>query len=50
MMTPKDEEIVANRYRFENPVQHFEGLLGKALGRMSQHCSDEFPIFHFLRL
>ena len=51
MITPKDEEIVANRYRFENPVQHFEGLLGKALGRMSQHCSDEFPtsIFYAYR-
>ncbi len=42
MMTPRDEEIVAAP-RFENPTQHFEGLLSKALGRMRQHCSDEFP-------
>jgi len=42
MMTPRDEEIVAAP-RFENPAQHFEDLLGKALIRMRQHCSDEFP-------
>ena len=42
-MTPKDEEIVANRYRFENPAQHFEDLSGKALMRMRLHCSDKFP-------
>ena len=43
MTTPKDEEIVANRYRFENPAQHFENSLSKTLVRMRQHCSDEFP-------
>ena len=43
MLTPKDEEIVANRYRFGNPTQHFETLLGKALVQMRQHCSHEFP-------
>ena len=42
MMTPKDEEIVAAP-RFENPAQHFENLLGKALVRIRQHCSKEFP-------
>ena len=42
MMTPRDEEIVAAP-RFEDPAQHFENLLGKALIRMRQHCSDEFP-------
>ena len=42
MMTPRDEEIVAAP-RFENPTQHFEELLGKALGRMRQNCSDDFP-------
>ena len=42
MMTPRDEEIVAAP-RFENPAQHFEKLLGKALVRMRQHCSDKFP-------
>ena len=43
MMTPKEEEIVAIPARFEDPTQHFEELLGKALLRMRQHCSDEFP-------
>lgn len=43
MLTPKDEEIVANRYRFGNPTQHFEILLGKALVQMRQHCSHKFP-------
>ena len=42
MMTPRDEEIVAAP-RFENPAEHFESLLGKALMQMRQHCSDEFP-------
>ena len=42
MMTPRDEEIVAAP-RFENPAQHFENSLGKALGQIRQHCSDEFP-------
>ena len=50
MMTPRDEEIVAAP-RFENPAQHFEDLLGKALGQIRQHCSDEFPssIFYAYR-
>ena len=43
IMTPKDEEIVANRYRFENPAQRFENLLGKALMRMRLYCSNKFP-------
>ena len=42
MMTPKDEEITASP-RFEDAAQHFEELLGKALLRMRQHCSDQFP-------
>ena len=42
MMTPRDEEVVAAP-RFENPAQHFEKLLGKALVRMRQNCSDKFP-------
>ena len=42
MMIPRDEEIVAAP-RFENPAQHFENLLGKALVQICQHCPDEFP-------
>ncbi len=43
MITPKEEEIVAIPTRFDNSQKRFEELLGKALLRMRQHCSDEFP-------
>ena len=43
MMTPKDEEMVVNKNRFEDSHARFEELLSKALLRMRQHCSDEFP-------
>ena len=43
MLTPKDEEIAAIPSRFENSPRRFEELLGKALRRMRQHCSDKFP-------
>lgn len=43
MMTPKADEMIANPQRFENSHERFEELLGKALLRMRQHCSDEFP-------
>ena len=49
MMTPRDEEVVAAP-RFENPAQHFEKLLGEALARIRQNCSDKIPVFHLLRL
>ena len=51
MLTPKEEEMVANRYRFQNPRQHFEDLLSKTLGRMRKHCTDQFPssIFYAYR-
>ena len=42
MMIPKAEEIVSSA-RFENPAQHFEDLLSKALCRMREQCSGEFP-------
>ena len=41
--TPKEDEILANRLRFENHNVHFEQLLGKAFLQMRQYCSDEFP-------
>ena len=51
MLTPKQEEMVANRYRFEDPRQHFEDLLSKTLKRMREHCTDQFPssIFYAYR-
>ena len=50
MMTPKDEEITASP-RFEDPTQHFEDLLGKALLQTRKYCSDKFPtsIFYAYR-
>jgi putative DNA methylase len=42
MTIPRDEEIVAAP-RFENPPQHFEKLLGKALVRIRQCCPEGFP-------
>ena len=50
MMTPRDEEIVAAP-RFENPTQHFEDLLGKALVQIRRNCSEVFPssIFYAYR-
>ncbi len=51
MLTPKAEEMVANRYRFQDPRQHFEDLLNKTLRRMREHCTDQFPssIFYAYR-
>ena len=43
ILTPKGEEIVANRYRFKNPREHFEMSLGKALKWMQERCTHEFP-------
>lgn len=43
ILTPKSEEIVANRYRFKNPREHFERLLGNALKWMQERCTHEFP-------
>ena len=51
MLTPKQEEMVANRYRFEDPRRHFEDLLSKTLRRMREDCTDQFPssIFYAYR-
>ena len=43
MSTPKTEEMVANRLRFENPRDRFEQLLLKTLQRIRERCSDQFP-------
>ena len=42
MVTPKEEEITASP-RFEDPTQHFEDLLSRALLQIREHCSTEFP-------
>ena len=43
ILTPKEDEMIENRFRFENPRQRFENLLGKTLKLIRERCSDEFP-------
>ena len=43
ILTPKEEEMVATRFRFENPRQRFEELLNKTLKLIRDRCSPEFP-------
>ena len=43
MLVPKDEEMIASRFRFENPRERFEDLLNKTLHLIRQRCSPEFP-------
>ena len=43
ILTPKEDEMIESRFRFENPRQRFEELLGKTLKLIWERCSDEFP-------
>ncbi len=43
ILTPKNEEMVANRFRFENYSQQFEDQLSKTLRLIRERCSAEFP-------
>ena len=43
ILVPKDEEMIATPFRFDNPRQRFEDLLNKTLKRIRERCSDEFP-------
>ena len=44
ILTPQEEEeMIANRFRFENPRQRFEDLLNKTLKLIRERCSPEFP-------
>ena len=43
ILTPKTEEMVANRFRFENYSQQFEDQLSKTLRLIRERCSAEFP-------
>ncbi len=51
MQVPKAEEMIASQFRFENPRERFEGLLGQTLTLMGEDCSPEFPssIFYAYR-
>ncbi len=43
ILTPKQEEMIESRFRFENPRQRFEELLNKTLKLIRERCSSEFP-------
>ena len=43
ILVPKDEEMIATPFRFENPRQRFEDLLNKTLKLIRERCSPEFP-------
>ncbi len=43
MLTPKNEEMISNKNRFKDADARFEVLMQKALIKMCQGCSEEFP-------
>ncbi len=43
MTTPKAEEMIVNKHRFENSHVRFEQLMEKTLHRIGKHCPQEFP-------
>ena len=43
MLTPKQEEMIANPIRFERPREHFKDLLHATLQLIRERCSPEFP-------
>ena len=43
ILTPKQEEMIENKFRFENPGQRFEKLLGRTLKLIRERCNPEFP-------
>ncbi len=43
ILVPKDEEMIATQFRFENSRKRFEDLLNKTLHLIRERCSPEFP-------
>ena len=43
ILVPKQEEMIASRFRFENPRDQFENRLNKTLTLIRERCSPEFP-------
>ena len=43
ILVPKDEEMIATPFRFEDPRQRFERLLSQTLQLIRKRCSPEFP-------
>ena len=42
-MTPKNEEMIANPYRFDNHRERFEEQITKTLKLIRERCSDDSP-------
>ena len=43
ILVPKQEEMIASRFRFKNPRDQFETQLNKTLSLIRERCSPEFP-------
>ena len=43
ILVPKQEEMIASRFRFKNPRDRFETQLNKTLSLIRERCSPEFP-------
>ncbi len=43
ILVPKDEEMIANGFRFKEPRQRFEHLLGETLQQMRKTCTMDYP-------
>lgn len=43
ILTPKEEEMIESRFRFENPRHRFEELLGRTFRLIRERCNPEFP-------
>ena len=43
ILVPKQEEMIASRFRFNHPREHFEAQLNKTLSLIREQCSPEFP-------
>ena len=43
MLTPKNEEMIANRFRHANAREQFENQLLKTLKLARQRCTDDYP-------
>ena len=43
VLVPKDDEMIATPYRFDNPRERFEDLLAQTLRLIRERCSPDFP-------
>ena len=43
ILVPKEQEMIATPFRFENPKERFESLLNQTLRLIREKCTPEFP-------